>query len=288
MVRRLMVSVALVIGLFVIAAAGLIAFRIALAEALLSSQLASLGVPAVRLTVASLDFHHMVVTNIALGHDGELRVDAVTLTYRPGGLLAGRLEEAAIDGLRLRLDLSGAGPPLGSLQPLLQRGEGAAGGGMMPAVVILSRGQIKAVAPAGDMAAGVSGRWRPVAGTATLTFSDFALPHITFETSRLDVEATRNRIVATAKARGNHDALDLDLHATVDSYRSDPTLALALESSLVPAAWNIPPFPPVGEGTMALSLQIEGQLQPIQRVPLDATALNWLLGATCAGSCRHR
>lgn len=283
MVRRLLVSVALVIGLFAIAAAGLVAFRIVLAEAVLSSQFASLGIPAARLTVASLDFRHMVVTDIALGHDGELRVDAVTLTYRPGALLAGQLEEAAIEGLRLRLDLSGAGPPLGSLQPLLQRGEGAAGAGMMPAVVILSRGHIEAVAPAGDMAAAVSGRWQPVAGTATLTLSDFGLPHVTFETSRLDVEATRNRIVATAKARGNRDALDLDLRATVDSWRSNPTLALALESRLVPAAWNIPPLPSVGEGTMALSLQIEGRLQPIQRVPLDATALDWLLGADLRG-----
>lgn len=283
MVRRLLVSVALVIGLFVIAAAGLIAFRIVLAEAVLSSQLASLGIPAARLTVASLDLHQMVVTDIALGDDGELRVDAVTLNYNPGALLAGQLDEAAIEGLRLRLDLSGAGPLLGSLQPLLQRGQDAGGAGMMPAIVSLSRGEIEAVAPAGDMAAVVSGHWRPVAGTATLTLSDFALPHVTFETSRLKVEATPDRIVATATTRGDHDALDLDLRATVDSWRSAPTLALALKGSLVPAAWNIPPLPPVGEGTMALSLQIEGRLQPIQRVPLDATALNWLLGADLRG-----
>jgi hypothetical protein len=281
-----MVSVALVIGLFVIAAAGLVAFRIALAEAALSSQLASLGIPAARITVASLDLYRMVVTDIALGHDDELRADAVTLNYRPGALLAGQLGETAIDGLRLRLDLSPTGTPLGSLQPLLRGGEGAGGVGMMPAVVTLSRGQIEAVAPAGDMAVVVSGRWRPATGTATLTFSDFALPHVTFETSRLEVEATPDRIVATAKARGNHDALDLDLRATVDSWRSEPALALALESSLVPTAWRIPPLPPVGEGAMAVSLRIEGRLQPIQRASLDATALNWLVGADLRGRLR--
>jgi hypothetical protein len=281
-----MVSVALVIGLFVIAAAGLVAFRIALAKAALSSQLASLGIPAARITVASLDLYRMVVTDIALGHDDELRADAVTLNYRPGALLTGQLGETAIDGLRLRLDLSPTGTPLGSLQPLLRGGEGAGGVGMMPAVVTLSRGQIEAVAPAGDMAVVVSGRWRPATGTATLTFSDFALPHVTFETSRLEVEATPDRIVATAKARGNHDALDLDLRATVDSWRSEPALALALESSLVPTAWRIPPLPPVGEGAMAVSLRIEGRLQPIQRASLDATALNWLVGADLRGRLR--
>ena len=286
MVRRLMVSAALVIGLLLVAAAGLIAFRIALAEAVLSSQLASLGVPAARLNVASLDLHRMVVTDIALGDGGELRVDAVTLNYNPDALLAGRLEEAAIDGLRLRLDFSGRGPALGSLQPLLQGGEGSGGAGMMPAVVILSRGRIEAVAPAGDMATAVSGRWRPMAGTVTLTLSDFALPHVALETSRLDVEATPERITATAKAHGDRDALDLDLRATVESWRRDPTLALALEGSLLPAAWTIPPLPPVGEGRMALSLQIDGRLPPVQQAPLDATALNWLFGANLRGRLR--
>jgi hypothetical protein len=283
MVRRLLMSVALAIGLLAIAVSGLIVFRTMLAEAVLSSQLASLGIPAARLTVASLDLHRMVVTGIALGDGGEVRVDAATFAYSPGTLLEGRLEEAAIEGLRLRLDLSGAGPPLGSLQPLLQGGQGGGGAALLPAVVSLSRGEVVAVAPTGDMAAVVSGRWRPTAGTAMLTLSDLALPHVALETSRLDIEATPDRIVATARAHGNQDSLDLDLRATVDSWRSDPRLALALEGSLVPAAWNIPPLPAVGEGTMALSLQIEGRLQPIQRVPLDATALNWLLGANLRG-----
>ncbi len=292
MVRRLTVSVALVIGLLVIAAAGLVAFRIQLAEAVISSQLASLGIPAPRLTVAALDLRHMVVTDIALGDGGELRVDAVTLTYRPGALLEGRLEEAAVDGLRLRLDLSGQGPPLGSLQPLLQGGDsggagtGAGGAGAVPAAVILSRSRIEAAVPAGDVAATVAGRWQPFTGTAALTLSDFALPHVTLETSRLDVEATPDRITATATARGNQDALDLDLRATVESWLSDPALVLAIEGSLVPAAWDIPPLPPVGEGRMALSVRTEGQLPPFREMPLDATALNWLAGADLSGRLR--
>lgn len=283
MVRRLTLSVVLVIGLLAIAASGLIVFRTTLAEAVLSSQLASLGIPSARLTVASLDFYRIVVRDVALGAGEELRLDAVTVTYRPRALLAGRLEEAAVDGLRLRLDLSGAGPPLGSLQPLLQKREGAAGAGLLPAVVTLLRGRIEVVARAGDMTAAVSGQWRPLAGTATLTLSDLVLPHVALETSRLDIEATRTRIVATAAARGEQDALGLALNVTLDSYRGDPTLTLALDGSVRPADWKIPPVPPIAAGRMAASLRLEGRLQPIRLMPLDAAALDWLLGADLRG-----
>ena len=51
MIRRLLVFASLAIGLLAIAAAGLIVFRVALAEMLLPSQLASLGVPAVEVRV---------------------------------------------------------------------------------------------------------------------------------------------------------------------------------------------------------------------------------------------
>ena len=283
MVRRLMMSVALAIGLLAIAVSGLIVFRTTLAEAVLSSRLASLGIPAARLSVASLDLHRMVVTGIALGDEGEVRVDAASFAYSPGSLLEGRLEEAAIEGLRLRLDLSGAGPPLGSLQPLFQGGQGGGGAALLPAIVSLSGGEVVAVAPGGEMAAAVSGQWRPIAGTATLILSDLALPHVGLETSRLEFEATPDRIVAAARAHGDRDALDLDLRATVESWRSDPRLALALEASLAPAAWNIPPLPPVGEGRMAVSLKIDGRLPPVQGMPLDAGAPDWLAGADLRG-----
>ncbi|MDH3230457.1 MAG: hypothetical protein OEN55_11755, partial [Alphaproteobacteria bacterium] len=284
MLRRLMISVALVAGLIAIAALGLIAFRVALAEALLSSQLASLGIPGVRLTVAALDLRHMVVTDIALGDDAELRVDAVTLTYRPGALLAGRLEDVAIDGARLQLDLTGAGPPLGSLQALVQGGDGGGGGaGAMPAEIILSRGRIEAVAPDGEMAAGVTGRWRPMDGTATLIVADFTLPHVVLETARLEVEATPDRITVMAVARGTGEALDLDLRATIESWRGDPTLALAMEGSLTPAAWRIPPLPAVGDGAMALSFRLDGRLPPMQQASLNTAALEWFPGADLRG-----
>ena len=291
MVRRLMVGVAVVAGLVVIAALGLLAFRIALAEAVLSSQLASLGVPAARLTVASLDFHRLVITDIALGDAAELRAKSVTLTYRPGELLAGRLEHAAIDGLRLRLDLSGTGPPLGSLQPLLQGnaedgppgGDGAGAAALVPANVILSHGRLDAALPSGDVAAVVSGQWQPPAGTAKLAVSDVALPHVDLDASRLDVDATPDRIVVTARARGTDDAVDLDLHTTVESWQGEPTLALDLDGRLAPAAWRISPLPSVGQGTMSFSVHVGGRLQPFQGVSADTAALDWFLGADLGG-----
>lgn len=283
MVRRLILFVAVATGLLAIAAAGLVAFRLALAEALLSSQLGSLGVPAAELSVASLDLHRMVLRDISLGRAGELRIDTATLTYRPGALLSGRLEEAAIDGIRLRLDLAGGGPPLGSLQPLVEGGGGAPGAGAIPEVVTLTGGRIEAAAPGGGTAVSVSARWRPFAGTATLALSDLALPNLDLETSRLDFEATRDRIVATAAARGKEHALDLDLRATVESLRGAPALALELEGSLAPATWNVRPVPGVDGGTIALSARLDGRLQPIRSMSLGPAALDWLLGGNLDG-----
>jgi hypothetical protein len=288
MFRRFLVFVALVTGLLAIAVAGVVVFRLALTEALRSSQLASLGIPARGLTVAAFDLNHLVVSDIALGRDDELRAEAVTLSYSPDGLLAGRLEDVTIEGLHVRLDLTGAGPPFGSLQPLFQEKQGAGGGGvaLLPSAVILSRGRIEAVTSTGDMAAALSGGWQPLAETATLTLTDLALPHLAIETSRLEIDATRDRITATAQAHGQNDTLGLDLQATVESWRGEATLALALDSHLVPAAWNIPPLPTVEAGRMALSLELEGQLPPIQTAPLDASALAWLLDANLRGQLK--
>ena len=50
------------------------------------------------------------------------------MTYQPAALLRGEIENIAMAGLVLRLDLSGAAPPLGSLQPLIAGpGSGAPG-----------------------------------------------------------------------------------------------------------------------------------------------------------------
>lgn len=285
MFRRFLVFVALVTGLFAITVAGVVLFRLALTEALLSSQLASFGIPARGLTVAAFDLNHLVVSDIALGRDDELRVETVTLSYSPDGLLAGRLEDVTIEGLHVRLDLTGAGPPFGSLQPLFQEKQGAGGGGvaLLPSAVILSRGRIEAVTSTGDMAAALSGGWQPLAETATLTLTDLALPHLAIETSRLEIDATRERITATAQARGQNDTLGIDLRATVESWRGEATFALALDSHLVPAAWQIPPVPTVEAGRMALSLGFEGQLPPIQTAPLNASVIAWLLDANLHG-----
>ncbi len=291
MLRRVMIGAALAAGLLVIAAFAVVAFRIPLAEALLSSQLASLGVPATRLTVSSLDVRRLVVTDIALGDGGELQADSVTVTYSPKELLSGRVAQAAIDGVRLRLDLTGAGPPLGSLQTLVPDGaaerpgdgDGAGAAAPLPAAVILSRGRIEAVLPSGEVAATVSGQWQPLAGTATLAVGDVALPHVVLDDAGLEVEVTADRIAVTGQARGPQEALDIDLHATVDSWRRQPMLKLALEGTLDAAAWRSPPVPGVATGTAALALQLEGRLQPLPARWVEADALPWLLGSELRG-----
>jgi len=282
--RPLFLTVAVVAGLLVAAILALIAFRATLAEALLTSRLAALGVPAPRLAVESLKLDRAVITDITLGAEGELRADAVTITYRPGALLSGQLDEVAIDGLRLRLDLSGAGPPLGSLQHLLGGGNGAAGPAAMPALVRLAgSSRIEAVTGSGDVAAAVSGYWQPVAGTAALTVNDVILPHVALAESRFDVALTPDRIDATATARGAGDAVSLELSATVGSWRGEPTLALDLDGDLAPAAWRTSPLPLVEHGTLGVSLHLAGRLQPIKGLIADPAALDWLLRAELGG-----
>jgi len=63
-------------------------------------------------------------------------VRGVRLDYSLSGLLSGRLERVAVDGLAITLDLTGDAPLLGSLQPLLFGGE--SGGGQTEPIPPLS------------------------------------------------------------------------------------------------------------------------------------------------------
>jgi len=283
MLRRLFLFVAVATGLLVVAVFALIAFRVALAEVLLSSRLAALGIPSPRLAVKSFDLHGIVVSDIALGSEAELRADTIAVAFRPGALIAGEVDDISIDGLRLRLDLTGAGSPLGSLQPLLEGGNGAAGPAAMPAVVTLSHSRIEAATSSGEATAAVSGRWRPAAGTANLSLSDIVLPQVELETSRFEFAVTSDRIDATATAQSRNESLNVDLSATIESWRGDPTLALDLDGSLAPGTWRISPLPSVGQGTMSVSLHIGGRLQPIKELSGVVGAMDWLRGADLGG-----
>ncbi len=141
---------AIVVALLAATAAGLFVFRTEVAEAVLTWRLTALGAPAPKFTVAELGPKRARVTGLSLGRQGELRADALTMTYALAGLLEGRLRGVVVEGLTLKADLTGGKPPLGSLQPLLAGKRGAAGG-VRPPPISVTGGRIEAASPAGPV-----------------------------------------------------------------------------------------------------------------------------------------
>jgi len=127
MIRRLLLALA---GLLIFAAALLaatIAYREHVLQAVIEEELAKQGVPRARLTVDAVEADRARITGLAAGRAAELRIDSLDVRYDPGQLLDGpaAIEHVTIRGLVLRVDLTGNGPPLGSLQPLLDRQTGS-------------------------------------------------------------------------------------------------------------------------------------------------------------------
>lgn len=151
MVRRAAIAVIMATGLLAAAAAGLFVFRSDVAEAVLRSRLTALGVPAPEFNVADIDFQRIRLTEISLGSRGELRAAALTVTYDLDGLLAGRLGSVTAEGLTVEVDLTGDGPPLGSLQPLLAGAEAGVGWAWLPPIRV-SGGWLELASPAGRAA----------------------------------------------------------------------------------------------------------------------------------------
>ena len=125
MLRRLVIV--LVAGL-AFALGGLYVFRAAAIEALIANSLTARGVAVGGLAVTQVGLEELRIADLSLGANGELQARALRIGYRPDALLRGEIETVAVAGLVLRLDLSGATPPLGSLQPLIAKSDGGTAG----------------------------------------------------------------------------------------------------------------------------------------------------------------
>ena len=123
MIRRLLVALAGFLFLATALLAAAIVYRDHVLQAVIEDRLAKQGVPAARLTVRAFGADSARITGLAAGRRGELRIGALDLRYDPRRFLDGpaAVEQVTVSGLVLRLDLTGNAPPLGSLQPLLDR-----------------------------------------------------------------------------------------------------------------------------------------------------------------------
>ncbi len=167
MVRRLIIALILGLGL---ALAGLYGFRAAAVEALIANALATRGVAVGGLSVTRVGLDEVRIAELSLGANAELRARALRIGYRPVALLRGEIESVVAEGLVLRLDLRGAAPPLGSLQPLLANRDGGAPGPLP--VIELGDARIEAATRFGPVTAALDGEaWPEDAGAIAGAFS---------------------------------------------------------------------------------------------------------------------
>ncbi len=142
--RRIAILVALLLGL---ALAALFGFRTAIVELVIVDRLAARGIVVGALEVAEIGLGEMRIEGLRLGARDELAARELRIAYEPGDLVQGRIETIAIEGLVLKLDLTGAAAPLGSLQALLE-GEDGAAPRPLPAIV-MNGSRIEAETPLG-------------------------------------------------------------------------------------------------------------------------------------------
>lgn len=164
--RRVSLFVIAFMAIVFLAAGGLVVFRLPLAEILLRRGLAAQGLTSIEFAVAELGLYRARLTGVALGRGRELEVAELRLSYTPDSLLARRVEAVDITGLRMKLDLTGAAPPLGSLQAALTPRDTPADAAPPLALppVRVSDARIDAATPTGPVTAELSGEVAPQDG----------------------------------------------------------------------------------------------------------------------------
>ncbi len=168
--RRIAILVALFLGL---ALAALFVFRTAVVEMAIADRLAARGVVVGALEVSEIGLREIRIAGLRLGAQDELAAREVRIAYEPGALIRGRIDRISLEGLVLKLDLTGGAPPLGSLQPLLE-GPGERSEIPLPTLE-LSAARIAAKTPLGPMTAQIDGEaWSEDTGVLAAAFA-FAL-----------------------------------------------------------------------------------------------------------------
>jgi len=128
---RLLIALGVCAALLLLLAAA-IAQRRAIARSLIDSQLRALGLPESDQVVERFGFNAFGVRDLRIGSEGDLFVERIDARYSLASLVAGRLEELSVRGLRLRGTLGESGVSFGALDPLLEHGERGGGGTARP------------------------------------------------------------------------------------------------------------------------------------------------------------
>ncbi len=123
--------------------------RHALVAYVVQQVLADRGVAQAELTVETVATDRLVLRDIRLGGHDELAIRTLDVRFDLWDALAEGLVEADIEGLVLRVNATGDGPPLGDLHVLVDRREAGQGGTVPP--IHIRDGQVIARTPAGEV-----------------------------------------------------------------------------------------------------------------------------------------
>lgn len=133
--------------------------RIGLAERVIANALAARGIAAVSFHVSMLGLRSIEVTDLSIGpsSDGPLPVadveaDRISVVYRFGELLSGRVQSIEIAGLRVKARVDDRGLSLGAADSLLEQGGGGGSGrGALPDIHV-DGARIEIATPRGPLA----------------------------------------------------------------------------------------------------------------------------------------
>jgi hypothetical protein len=149
--------------------AAAIAQRRAIARSLIDAQLHALGLQEVRQVVERFGFAEFGVRDLRIGSEGDLVVERIDARYSLSSLMAGRLEELSVRGVRLRGTLDESGVSFGALDPLLENGGGGGGSrapvAALPAAnIAIEDVEVRLETPRGPLTTSFEARVRDVGG----------------------------------------------------------------------------------------------------------------------------
>jgi hypothetical protein len=149
--------------------AAVIAQRRTIARSLIDAQLHALGLHEVEQVVERFGFADFGMRDLRIGSEGDLVVERIDARYSLSSLMAGRLEELSVRGVRLRGTIDEAGVSFGALDPLLKNresgGESPAPAAALPAAnIAIEDFEVRLETPRGPVAASFAAQVRDVGG----------------------------------------------------------------------------------------------------------------------------
>jgi hypothetical protein len=133
--RRWLVGAAVLLVVMCVTLLALWQSRLVLAERIVAEALATRGISNASFHISALGFKSIDVRDLAIGSD--LSARKISVAYKLGELLSGRVQSIEVDGLRLNARLDDKGLSLGAADPLLQQGGGTSASVALPDIHVV-------------------------------------------------------------------------------------------------------------------------------------------------------